>query len=96
MASKAQYRYLEPRSDKSTKELFLRDTGIRASTLWHDRYISRQNLARIAEDRDIPLGAVYESLDYCQEAWELICQENDEERQWLDQTGFFDDPSNRG
>ncbi len=90
MESKSRYRYLEPRSDKSTKELFVRDTGIRASTLWHDRYISCQHPTKIAKDRDLPLEAVLEALAYCEDAWELVCSEKDRERQMLQRKGFFD------
>ncbi len=77
-------------------ELFVRGTGVRASTLWHDRYISRLHPKEISGDRDIPLEAVYEALEYCLKNWEDICQEKDEEREWLDQNGFFDEPCNRG
>ncbi len=89
MESKSRYRYLEPRSDKSTKELFVRETGIRASTLWHDRYISLLHPKEISADRDIPLEAVYEALEYCLEQWEDICREKDAERVYLTRMGFF-------
>ena len=47
----------------------------------------------IAEDRDIPVEAVYEALTYCQENWELICEGQDIERGQLEEAGFFDPPS---
>ncbi|HEX3035758.1 MAG TPA: hypothetical protein VHT73_11625 [Thermodesulfobacteriota bacterium] len=96
MAPKAKYKHLEKRLDKKVQELFVRGTGIRASTLWHDRYVSRFSPDRIAKDRDIPVEAVYEALAYCQENWELICHEKDLERQHLEQRGFFEKrPSDR-
>ena len=88
MKAKAKYKYLERWPDKRSADLLLRGTGIRASTLWHDRYVSRFSPDRIAEDRDIPLDAVYEALAYCQENWEVICQERDLERERLEQQGF--------
>lgn len=87
------YVYLEKRPDKKLLELFLRGTGIRASTIWHDRYVSRLNPRQIAEDRDIPVEAVYEALAYCQESWESICHEKDQERQRLALRGFFEERS---
>jgi uncharacterized protein (DUF433 family) len=93
MSTKAKYRYLGKRSDKRSQELFIRGTGIRASTIWHDRYISRVRPDQIAGDRDIPLEAVYEALAYCQENWESICQERDQEREQLERMGFFQEPT---
>jgi len=87
------YQYLEQRPDKSAQELFVRGTGVRASTIWHDRFISRFSPDQIARDRDLPLEAVYEALDYCQENWERICKEKDSEKQQLEKRGFFGEPS---
>jgi len=83
------YHHLEPRPDKNSQELFIRGRGVRASTIWHDRYIQRFSPEQIANDRTIPLEAVYEALAFCQENWELICQEKENERQYLEETGFF-------
>jgi len=83
------YVHLERHPDNRSQELFVRGTGIRASTMWHDRYVSRLHPDQIAEDHDIPVRAVYEALAYCQESWESICREKDEERQRLEQKGFF-------
>jgi uncharacterized protein (DUF433 family) len=89
MATKAKYQHLEKRPDKRSQELFVRGTGIRASTIWHDRYLHRHSPDQIAKDRDIPTQAVSEALAYCQEHWEIVCQEKDFERQRLEQQGFF-------
>lgn len=91
MSTRAKYRHLERRPDKRSQELFVRGTGIRASTVWHDRYVSRWPPAQIAKDRDIRVEAVYEALAYCQENWEQICREKDEEWRHLEQTGFFEE-----
>jgi uncharacterized protein (DUF433 family) len=91
------YRYLEPRPDKRTQELFLRGTGVRASTIWHDRYISRMTPHQIAQNRDLPEAAVLEALAYCQDHWDVICADKDTERVWLEEQGFFaeDSPASR-
>lgn len=93
MTTKASYQHLERRPDKRSQELFVRGTGIRASTVWHDRYISRLDPDQIAKSRNIPVEAVYEALAYCQENWERICNEKDQERQRLEQRGFFKERS---
>jgi hypothetical protein len=76
-----EYPHLELRPDKDTKELHLRGRGIKASTIWHDRYVLHYSPEGIAFDRDLPLEAVYEALDYCQKHWEDICAEKAREKQ---------------
>ena len=96
MKAKAKYLYLETRSDKRSREMCLSGAGVRASTIWHDRYISRLEPNQIAKDREIRLAAVYEALEYCQENWAMICREKDRERGMLEQRGFFEGrPSDR-
>ena len=85
MSTDIQYRFLVP----GARELEVRAAGIRASALWHDRYVSRLRPSEIAGDRDIPVEAVYEALDYCQENWEAICEMQDRERDKLEEAGFF-------
>ena len=91
MSTRTQYRFLAT----GVREAEITDTGIRVSTLWHDRYISRLRPSEIAEDRDIPVEAVYEALAYCQENWEAICEVQDMERSQLEKAGFFGPPSVR-
>jgi uncharacterized protein (DUF433 family) len=93
MITRPKYQYLEERPDKHSHELFVRGTGVRASTLWHDRYVSRIPPEQIAKDRDMAIEAVYEALAYCQENWEDICLDKDLERQRLQQRGFFQEPA---
>lgn len=87
------YQYLERRTDKRSHGLFVRGTGIMASTIWHDRYVSRLLPDNIAGDRDIPVEAVYEALMYCHDHWEHICYEKDLERQRLEERGVFEECS---
>lgn len=91
MATNTIYRYLDSRPEKKSEELFVRGTGIRASTIWHDRYISRMTPDQISSDRDIPVEAVYEALAFCQEEWENISRQKDSERQRLESLDFFDE-----
>ena len=89
MATVVKYQHLERRPNKQSRELFIRGMGIRASTIWHDRYVSRLSPEKIARDRDLSVEAVYEALAYCQDHWEDICREKDRERRRLEQKGFF-------
>ena len=89
MATEATYKHLERRPDRRSEELFVRGAGIRASTIWHDRYVSRLSPSEIAKNRDIPIEAVYEAVAFCQENWEKLGHEKDMERQRLEERGFF-------
>lgn len=89
METPTTYLYLEHRPDKRTQELFIRGTGVRPSTIWHDRYISCMTPHQIAQNRDLPAAAVLEALAYCQDHWEVIRAEKDAERAWLEEQGFF-------
>ena len=82
----------ESRPDKRTQELYIRDTGVHASTIWHDRYVSQMHPRAIAQDRDLPVDAVYEALAYCQEHWEVICHAKAQEQAWLQARQFFVEP----
>ena len=88
MSTETKYLYLEKRSNRHSQELLIQSPGVRASTVWHDRYVSRSHPEQIAEDRDLPVKAVYEALAYCQENWELICGEKDREKERLKQLWF--------
>jgi len=90
MTVETAYVHLEPKPERSSEELHLRGTGIRASTIWHDRYVSRMTPEQVATDRDVPMDAVQEALRYCQEHWEAICEEKDAERARLQEAGFFE------
>jgi uncharacterized protein (DUF433 family) len=89
MEMQTTYTYLEPRPNKRTRELFIRGTGVRTSTIWHDRYIARMAPQQIAQNRELPVVAVLEALAYCQDHWDVICAEKDAERVWLEEQGFF-------
>jgi len=93
METQTTYIYLEQRPDKQTQELFIRGTGVRTSTIWHDRYISRRTPQQIAQSREIPEEAILEALAYCQDYWEVICAEKEAERLWLEEQGFFAESS---
>jgi hypothetical protein len=72
MDVKTPYYYLVERPDQGLQALSMRETGVCASTIWHDRFISRMPPQHVAHDRDIPVNAVYEALAYCQGQCEVI------------------------
>jgi hypothetical protein len=56
------YRYLVERSDKGTQELYMRGTGVRTSTIWHNRYIFQMYPRIMAHDRNLSVDAVCEAM----------------------------------
>ena len=93
METPTTYIYLEHRPDKRAQELFIRGTGVRTSTIWHDRYIACMPPRQIAQNRDLSEAAVVEALAYCQDHWDVICADKDAERAWLETQGFFTEDS---
>lgn len=89
MSTKMGYQFLEKATGENTNELVISGTGIHASTIWHDRYISRLSPDQIAGDREISVQAVYEALSFCQDHWEQICSEKDLQRSELEKRGFY-------
>jgi uncharacterized protein (DUF433 family) len=46
----------------------------------------------VADSKELPLEAVYEAIDYCQTHQELLKQEADEERRYLEERGISVEP----
>jgi len=69
------YKFLEARPRERSRQLFLKGTAIRAYHIWHERFVENRSPAEIAQDRALPLEAIYEALDYCAHQWELIVSE---------------------
>ena len=62
METQTRYTYLEHHPDKRTQELFIRGTGVRTLTIWHDRYIARMTPQQIAREPGSAGGGCLGSL----------------------------------
>src|SRR5437763_13883420 len=70
MSTSTTYRHLEPRLGSGYKQLFIKGTKFRASQIYSAAYPRGDEDDRtpeqVAEDRGIPVEAVYEAIRYCE------------------------------
>ncbi|MGB3790524.1 MAG: hypothetical protein WA949_21125 [Phormidesmis sp.] len=81
------WKFLEPRAESWRKQLYLRGSRLRASSLCSDMVTNNMTPEESAEDWDLPLAAIVEAMEYCQLNKDLIAAEADEERRSLDEPG---------
>ena len=90
--SKTQWKYLEPRPDSWPKQLYLKGRKLRAHIVWSDMLVNEMTLEEIADSKDLPVAAVYEAIEYCETNIELLKQEAQEERRYLEERGVVLEP----
>ncbi len=74
------YKYLGPKRGSMYRQFFVKDRGIRAQTLYHETLGEEARTPQeVAEDFDVPLEAVLESIRYCHENEALLQEEWEEE-----------------
>lgn len=72
MTARTVYRWLEPKPDKkSTRQLGIKGRNMTVWNLVADIVVSDMTPEEVADDRDLPLEAVQEALDYyaANKAW---------------------------
>lgn len=93
MADETQYKYLAPRYGSSYRQYFLKGSKVRAETLYSETVgPEARTPEQVAEDFEVPVEAVYESIRYCQENEALIHQEIDEETARIRELGWDKPP----
>jgi len=76
MADENQYKYLAPRYGSNYRQYFLKGSKIRAETLFAETVgPDAHTPEQVAEDYEVPVEAVYESIRYCQENEEVLNQD---------------------
>ena len=90
--TKTQWQYLEQRPDSWRKQLYLVGRKLTAFTVWSDMIVNGDTLEETAENWDLPLLAVKEAIEYCEANQELLKQEAEEERRYLEERGVILEP----
>lgn len=93
-SSKTQWQYLEPRPDSWRKQLYLKGRKLRAHIVWSDMLVNEMTPEEVADSKDLPLEAVYEAIEYCESHAELLKQEAQAERRFLEERGVMSLRSN--
>ena len=79
MCEECQYKYLGPWRGSNYRQFFYKERKIRAETLYRATAGPEARTPdEVAEDYDVPLGAVYEAIDYCTQNEDLLRQELEE------------------
>ena len=89
---KTQWQYLEERSDSWRKQLYIKGKKLTAFGLWSDMMVNSETPEEAAENWDVPLAAVLEVIEYCQTYQQLIAEEANSERRYLEERGIPIDP----
>ena len=85
---KTQWQHLEKRSDSWRKKLYIKGRRLRAFTVWMDMIVNELTPEEVANSKEISLAAVHEAIQYCQQNQDLLEQEAQSERRYLEEQGI--------
>lgn len=91
-SAKTQWQHLEQRSDSWRKQLYIKGRKLRVRNVWSDMIVNQWSIEKTADNWDLSVEAVKEVIEYCQANQELLAQEADEERRYLEQHGVKVEP----
>ncbi|MEK0182320.1 hypothetical protein [Microcoleus anatoxicus] len=89
------WQYLVARPYAWRKQLYIKGRKLLASTICRDMTTNQMSPEQAAENWDLPLSAIYEAIDYCENHQELLKLEADEERYRLEAKGVELEPTNK-
>ncbi|MGL5832194.1 MAG: hypothetical protein ACRC1Z_03065 [Waterburya sp.] len=90
--AKTQWQYLEQRPCSWREQLYIKGSKLRARNVWSDMIVNQWSVEETAYNWDLPVETVKEAIEYCQANQELLAQEADEERLYLEQHGVKVEP----
>ena len=83
-----EWQYLEKRPHPWRKQLYLKGRRLKAFDLWANMIANDMTPEEVAENWDVPLEAVRESIQYCETHRDLLKQEAEIERRHLEERGI--------
>ena len=90
--STTQWQYLEKRPNSWRQQLYFKGKRLKAFDVWMDMMVNKDTPQEAAENWDLSLDAVMEAIEYCQTHQELLNQEAEEERLYLEERGISLEP----
>lgn len=87
-----QWQYLEKRPHPWRQQLYLKGRRLRAFTVWMDMLVNELTPEEVAENKELPLAAVREAIEYCETHRDLLEREALEERRKLEAKGISLEP----
>ncbi len=91
-SSQPEWQYLEKRSHPWRKQLYLKGRRLKAFDLWANMITNEMTPEEVADNWDVPLEAVKESIRYCETHQDLLKQEALIERRYLEERGIALEP----
>ncbi|MGK7931978.1 MAG: hypothetical protein AB4041_11170 [Microcystaceae cyanobacterium] len=91
-SSQFQWQYLEKRKGSRRKQLYLKGKRLRASIVYSDMIVNEMTLEEAADNWDLPIEAVNECIQYCETHQDLLKEEADSERRYLEDRGIPIEP----
>lgn len=83
-----EYIYLEQRPEKTRQQLYIKGRTLPAAAVYSEMLTAGQTPEEAARDWDLPLEAIMECIEYCNDNLELLSEEAEEERNWLKARGI--------
>ena len=87
-----QWKYLEKRPHLWRKQLYVKGRRLKAFGVWMDMIVNEMTTYEAADNWDLPLAAIEEIIEYCETNQELLKQEADQERHYLEERGINLEP----
>ncbi|MGB3265964.1 MAG: hypothetical protein WBA89_18630 [Microcoleus sp.] len=88
------WQYLIARPHPWRKQLYIKGRKLLASSICRDMTANQMSAEQASENWDLPLDAIYEVIDYCENNQELLKLEAEEERYRLEVKGVQLEPTN--
>jgi uncharacterized protein (DUF433 family) len=77
------YTYLVQRPHKWKRQLYVKGRRLPATVVYSDYLLEQRTPQQLAKDWELPVEAIQECINYCQENQELLQMESDEESRQL-------------
>jgi len=86
------WKYLVERPHPWRRQLYVKGRKLRAFTVCMDMQLNHQSVEEAADNWDLPVEAIYEIVEYCDQNEALLAAEADEERRRLLAKGVVLEP----
>ncbi len=90
--SEETYRHLEWRPDSWRRQPYLVGRRMTVANLVYSMRANKQTPEEAAKDYDLPIEQIEEALRYYQRHPEIVQQDQEEERRYLESKGYLIDP----
>ena len=86
------WHHLEARPHPWRRQLYVKGRRLRAFSVWSNMIANHLTAEEIAQSRDLPIEAVHECVQYCEENLQMLADECDQEERWLTARGVKIEP----